>query len=283
MTRLCLLWAVFLLCLETVAAPLTVLVGQHKPPYIDLEHSNGSDAEISQETIARGVTASGFEIELLREIVKRMGHEAVFVHVPNARIRLQLEAGAGDIATLQPVYPAQPDETDLYFSEPYVRYQNVVVTRLADNLTLTQPSDLAKYSMVAFQGASVVLGQAFSQMVRTASAYRETVDQKAQADALLNGRVDAIVVDRNIFTHHHQHASQPVEVVMHELFHSTLYRAAFRSVRLQQAFNRALLSVLLDHWYQQLQLRYFKQLNQTLPSAALCSGLVTTVPIALQQ
>lgn len=57
---------------------------------------------------------------------------------------------------------------------------------------------------------------------------------------------------------------------MHELFSSTLYRAAFRDPVMQRDFDRTLLSVTLDTWYQQLQLKYFLQVNQQLPNKYYC-------------
>lgn len=48
---------------------LTILVGLDKPPYIDLNDS------------------SGYELDLLRLLTKKMGYDAVFLHVPNARIK----------------------------------------------------------------------------------------------------------------------------------------------------------------------------------------------------
>ena len=117
------------------AAPLNVLVGQNKPPYIRLE------------------TVSGYELELLREVIRRMGHEAVFVFVPNSRIRALLESGNGDVATLQAV---TADEPGVFFSQPYIRYQNVVVSRSNDELTIQHPADLAGKTVIAFQGASKV-------------------------------------------------------------------------------------------------------------------------------
>ena len=112
--------ACLLVCQSVWAAPLNVLVGQHKPPYIKLD------------------TVSGYEIELLREVVRRMGYEAKFTFLPNSRIRSQLESGFGDIASLQ---PNEPDEPGLFFSQPYIRYQNVVVARQSDELTLQHPAD----------------------------------------------------------------------------------------------------------------------------------------------
>ena len=234
---------------QAMAAPLNVLVGQDKPPYIRVN------------------TVSGYELELLREVVRRMGHEAVFVFVPNSRIRNMLESGNGDIATLQPTTAEEPG---LFFSEPYIRYQNVVVTRSDAELTIQHPADLAGKAVIAFQGASKVLGADYRDATIQNKAYQETVDQRAQVEMLLQGRVAAIVLDRNIFTYHQQSFAMPATVAVHELFQSTLYRAAFRDPALQRSFDRALLSVLLDNWYQQLQLSYFMQVSQQLPNRFYC-------------
>lgn len=247
-----LLWlplVVLLSAPQAHATPLNVLVGQNKPPYIRLE------------------TVSGYELELLREVVRRMGHEAVFVFVPNSRIRGLLESGNGDIATLQ---PNEPNEPGLFFSQPYIRYQNIAVSRRRDELTLQHPADLAGKSVIAFQGATKVLGPDYRDSIAQNPAYQETVDQRAQVDMLLFGRTQVVVLDRNIFTYHLQSATEPVEVSIHTLFGSTLYRAAFRDPVLQRSFDKALLSVLLDNWYQQLQLTHFLQVNQQLPNRFYC-------------
>ena len=241
---------------NAVAAQIRVLVGQHKPPYIKLE------------------TVSGYEIELLREVVKRMGHEAVFTFLPNARIRSQLEEGLGDIASLQPNSAA---ETGLFFSQPYIRYQNVVVTLEQDQLSVQHPADLVMLPVVAFQGASKVLGADYADTAALLTHYLETVDQKAQVEMLFSGRAKAIVLDRNIFNHYQRISLRQQQVTIHPLFDSTLYRAAFRDPVLQRQFDRALLSVLLDNWYQQLQLTHLQQQNQELPNRFYCDT-ETVVP-----
>lgn len=244
--------ALIVLCSgQLSAAPLNVLVGQNKPPYIRLE------------------TVSGYELELLREVIRRMGHEAVFVFVPNSRIRALLESGNGDVATLQPM---TADEPGVFFSQPYIRYQNVVVSRSSDELTIQHPADLAGKAVIAFQGASKVLGADYRDAALQNKSYQETVDQRAQVEMLLQGRAAAIVLDRNIFTFHQQNSAMPAAVTVHELFDATLYRAAFRDPALQRSFDKALLSVVLDNWYQQLQMSYFMQLNQQLPNRFYCDG-----------
>ena len=112
------------------AAPLTVLVGQQKPPYINTAN------------------ISGYEVDLLGEVVSRMGYEPVFLFVPNARIKPLLLQGEGDIASLQPVTNG---EADLFYSNPYIRYQNIAISLAKNQLAINQSSDLARYSVLAFR------------------------------------------------------------------------------------------------------------------------------------
>lgn len=232
------------------AAPLTVLVGQQKPPYINTAN------------------ISGYEIELLAEVVKRMGYEPVFLFVPNARIKPLLEQGEGDIASLQPVVT---DETGLFYSNPYIRYQNIAVSLASDELVISHSSDLGRYSVLAFQSARTVLGPDFTDMASISANYRETVDQQAQLKMLLSRRVQVVIMDRNIFNHYRLQQDSVEGLAIHALFSSTLYRAAFRDAAMQRAFDRALLSVMLDSWHQRLQRKYFGEENQNLDHKMLCS------------
>ncbi|KKO47295.1 amino acid ABC transporter/signal transduction system protein [Arsukibacterium ikkense] len=232
------------------AAPLTVLVGQQKPPYINTAN------------------ISGYEVELLAEVVSRMGFEPVFVFVPNARIKHLLEQGEGDIASLQPV---STDETGLFYSNPYIRYQNIAVSLAKNELVISHSSDLGRYSVLAFQNARLVLGPDYTDMAQISGEYRETVDQQAQLKMLLQQRVQVVVMDRNIFNHYRLQADNADGFAIHPLFNTTLYRAAFRDAAVQRSFDRALLSVMLDSWYQRLQRKYFGEENQTLHHKLLCS------------
>jgi len=246
-------WLLILLLLITktaaMAAPLTVLVGQQKPPYINTAN------------------ISGYEVELLAEIVGRMGYEPVFLFVPNARIKPLLEQGEGDIASLQPV---TTNETGLFYSAPYIRYQNIAVSLADDELVISHSSDLGRYSVLAFQNARTVLGPDFTDMAKISADYRETVDQQAQLKMLLSRRVQVVVMDRNIFNHYRLQQDSTDGLAVHTLFNTTLYRAAFNDAAMQRAFDRALLSVMLDSWYLRLQRKYFGEENQTLEHSLLC-------------
>jgi|GEM_PF-108962 len=215
--------------------PLQVLVGMNKPPYVQIE------------------TSDGFELELLREIVLRMGYRAEFTHVPNKRIQTLLQQGIGDIATLQPMNNAQ---SELFYSCPYIRYQNVVVSLEADSLSIIQFNDLRNLSVLAFQNASQLLGDDYRQAVEHSYKYRETVEQSTQVESLHKKRVQALVLDVNIFYYHHDKISPPQQVKIHPLFPASYYRAAFRKAEDAKAFDAALKAVLQDEKYHLLQERY---------------------------
>lgn len=212
-----------------------VLVGMNKPPYIQIE------------------TVDGYELDLLRAIVSRMGAKAEFTHVPNKRIQSLLQQNIGDMATLQPLKGDQPG---LYYTCPYIRYQNVVVSLEMQQLTINELADLKKLSVLAFQNASAALGDEFRQFAQQSFKYRETVDQRTQVESLHKLRVQAVVMDINIFYYHHDKIEPPQQVEVHPLFPASYYRVAFRDKKLADAFNLAMLQFWQSPEYQQLQQRY---------------------------
>jgi polar amino acid transport system substrate-binding protein len=216
--------------------PLQVLVGMNKPPYIQVDSSDG------------------YEIELLREIARTMQLPAEFTYVPNKRIFTLLQQGIGDIATLQKKAEDQPK---VFYSCPYIRYQNVAVTLAANQISLNDVTDLAPFSILAFQNAVQVLPEAYQRIALTSPSYRETVDQRSQVDMLQKQRVQVIVMDMNIFHYYNNKSEQTGQVQIHALFAPTLYRAAFRSRELASKFNLALQLVQRSAAYSLLQERYF--------------------------
>jgi len=229
--------------------PLQVLVGMNKPPYIQIE------------------TSDGFELELLREVVQRMGYRAEFTHVPNKRIQTLLQQGIGDIATLQSMSAA---ESELFYSCPYIRYQNVVISLEAEALSIMQFSDLREVSLLAFQNASQLLGDDYRQAVENSFKYRETVEQSSQVESLHKKRVQALVMDVNIFYYHHDKMSPPQQVKIHPLFPASYYRAAFRKAEDAKAFDAAFKALQQDEKYYLLQERY--RINDQSLVEAACEG-----------
>lgn len=231
-------------CLVQAKTPLTILVGLDKPPYINLDDS------------------SGYEMDLLREVTKHMGFDAVFIHVPNARIKDMLLQGNADVATIQKPDAGQPG---LFYSKPYIRYQNVAASLSVKNLQLTQLDQLKPYTVVAFHNAGLLLGKNYQGLSKEIALYQEVANQSQQLQMLLLQRCDVVIMDRNIFFYYARqagHSMQPFELA--ELFPASLYSAAFRNAALQRKFDKALAELQQEPIFTQLQLKYFSEVNQLL-------------------
>ena len=147
-------------------------------------------------------------------------------------------------------------QADLFYSCPYIRYQNVVISLEAEALSILQMADLRDLSILAFQNASQLLGEDYRQAVEHSYKYRETVEQSSQVESLHKKRVQALVMDVNIFYYHHEKLTPPQQVKIHPLFPASYYRAAFRKAEDAKAFDVALKALLQEEKYHWLQERY---------------------------
>lgn len=238
---------VFAISCPAQAEPLRVqvLVGLHKPPYIDLTSS------------------SGYELELLTALFAAAGMRAEFTHVPNGRLLPLFKSGAFDAVTLQPMHSTLPE---YFYSCPYIHYQNVVTTLADGKLDIQSLADLARQRVIAFQTAEQVLGEEFRWVVTQMTDYSETVDQKAQVDMLLRGRADAIILDRNILGHHLDALALEPALKLFNL-PGGFYRLAFHRPELAAAFDQAQQHLWQQPAFGELQLRHFRQANQNLQPA----------------
>ncbi len=228
------------------AKPLQILVGMNKPPYIQVDSSDG------------------YEIELLREIARQMQQNVEFTYVPNKRILSLLQQGIGDIATLQ---RTGQDLDNIFYSCPYIRYQNVAITLAANQIVLKSLLDLDNLSILAFQNAAQVLPDDYRRIALASPSYRETIDQRTQVEMLQKQRVQVAVMDMNIFHYYNNKIEQASQVQIHPLFTPTLYRLAFRDAALARSFNQALQQYQQSAGYPLLQERYFGNPQAASPPA----------------
>ena len=85
-----------LICVALWAAPakaqqLQLLVGMEKPPYIKVE------------------SQTGYELDLLKAVVKRMGFDSQFIHVPNGRLLTLFSDGQADLVCMARPFLADAD------------------------------------------------------------------------------------------------------------------------------------------------------------------------------
>lgn len=219
----------YLLSTSVCAKKISVVVGWNKPPYV-----------ISQ-------TDTGFEVDLVRAVLRDMGHEISPIYVPFGRSARLLSMGSIDIGlTLNNSHDVSSD----FLSDAYVVYQNVAVTRKDRALSIHSIEDLKGKSVAAFQTASSVLGEKYG----SHPTYIEMASQDSQVAMLMLGSIDVAVMDRNIFNYFKSQDAQYAddEVVLHELFPLVAYHAAIPDQQLRAAFNETLQTFIEDGRYQAL-------------------------------
>lgn len=220
------------------AKELLLVAGLEKPPYVI------------------PTTDSGFEIELMQEVFAILDHEISVIYVPYGRtfkIMKQIKADIGLTLT------SSSGVKNELLTVPYVVYQNVAISLNQNKIEITKVSELQSYSIVAFQNADKILGIEFDQASKVSPLYFEVPDQHRQVSLLLDGRVEVIIMDVNIFKYFSNviaGSSQISKVNVHSIFPSTYYRAAIESATLRQSFNQAFTEYIKTDQYKKLLEKY---------------------------
>lgn len=229
---------------STKSAELVVVAGLTKPPYV-----------ISDEN-------TGFEIELIREVLATLNHNISILYVPYGRTYDTMKQVKADIGLTLSEKSGVDSEI---LSLPYVTYQNVAVSLLEKSIKLDRLEDLKAFTVVAFQSASKVLGAAFAEVTKKSPLYIELPEQRRQVELLLTGKVDVIVMDINImkyFVNTTAGSGQIEKVKVHTLFPSIQYSAAIHDPALLKAFNGALSEYVKTLEYSDLTAKYNMTLFQ---------------------
>lgn len=234
---------------SAAARQIEVVAGWAKPPYVIADND------------------SGFEIELVREILQAMGHSLKPTYIPLGRTVRQLESGNADIVMSVTL---SHDIDPALLSDEYVRYQNTAITLASRKLAITELEDLAGFTVLAFQTADRILGPRYAAMVAQHAGYGEIADQHRQVKMLLLGSVDVAVMDKNIFSWLRSQLPlwQQKEVRFHDFFQRTSNRAAILDDSLRAGFNRELARMRTDGRYQALADKYRLDVSAPPPSVS---------------
>ena len=223
---------------HAIAQTLSISVGWNKPPYV-IEETN-----------------SGFELDMVSAIVASIGYYVSYVYVPFGRSNTLIKVGKVDAALTM---NQRMDINNLVLSQPYISYQNAVISLKGRSIKINSVSDLKSYSIVAFQNASVVLGRDYQQVANISPLYLELPDQRKQVEMLLKGKVDLVVMDINIFNYFSRKlvgSSHISNVDIHRLFPKTHYNIAFTKQTLMLEFNKAMKAYKQSDDYTHLVAKY---------------------------
>lgn len=219
---------------------LSILVGMEKPPYIKIEEK------------------SGYELDLLNRIGELMGRCISFTHAPNGRLLELFLQGKGDLVSFQHSEPS-----GLYATEPYIVYEIVLIVSKKSPRQVKTLADLSGLRVLAFQNANLFLSTEYRNVVPFMASYQEVVNQDKLPQLLLKERVDALVMDRNIFEHYYKATAPDDESlqVLNLLGHNSFHLLG-RTEELATEFNESLARFQQSSDYKKLQLKYFKLANQ---------------------
>ena len=236
MVLICLMLLVNSFCV--FAGDIKVAAGWSRPPYIIPK------------------THSGFELDLIKQVLSNMGHKAVFTYVPYERTITMLQHKNVDMALTLNIKSGLRARQ---LSDVFVVYQNVVLSLKENKFEINNIQDLESLTVVAFQGASEVLGKQFVEMTTKNNLYMEMADQRRQLELFLQGEVDAIIIDVNIFnvlSTKLTGINQLKNTTVHPLFPVSPYSAGFKDLELKDQFNSALRKFVADGDFQTLKRDY---------------------------
>ena len=220
---------------------LRVGFGLNKPPYI----FEGLQRGIEYEIVATTVSEAGWQIDP--------------VYAPQERLHLLLARGEIDAITTT----NEKSGIKAFYSKPYIHYQNMVGALASRHLSIHEVSDLASFSVSAYQRARYLLGPEFQQMADNNPRYREEAQQLGRNRLLFSGRTDLVVAERNIFEYLSREVADQVDITQavdwFDIFPPTPYQVGFIRAEQRDRFDQALLRVQQRGEDQRIRLRYLPQ------------------------
>lgn len=207
---------------------------------------------------------SGISVDLFREAMQRMGVPYVTSFAVNRRMEAELAAGHVDAGV-----EVQKSIPDLYYSDAFVTYSNVVAARASEGLKFRDWPDLAGRSVCAWQMAETNLGAAFSAARERFSEYKEFGVQREQVRMFVLGRCPVLVIDRNLLKWHlNEIATEDPKLRVSAIADIASapvpgrsdfdWYVGFRDEALRDRFNAALKAMRSDGTYQRIWDRHIK-------------------------
>ena len=207
---------------------------------------------------------SGIELDILKEALSPSGYR-----IKPSYLSFALSYSLFEAEKLDGILNATKDSVKQgFFSEPVVTFQNVAISLKEKNF----PADinlqfLSDKSVVAFQKASVLLGEEFGRAMSGNLRYQEVAKQNLQINLLMIRDIDFIIMEKNIFGYYWQQAqtdphliraksklNRPVQ--LHYLFKPTNYRFVFATQEIRDDFNEGLNTIKENGLYDEIFRRY---------------------------
>ncbi len=216
-------------------ALLEVLAGLDRPPYV-IEEIN-----------------SGFELELLDELFAQMGFQLDYLFMANDRTSEFIKTRDFDVvATVN----EDIGTNARHHTKPYIVYHNYAVSLASRDLSIKTVADLEQLKVGAFHSARLLLGDDFRKATDKTYLYLEIADQLTKVEMLFKGRLDAIVIDKNLLNYIVNKHNFKGKVRFHNLFEQTEFSLWMANRRLIPLFNKTFEEYRKSAAYKRLQIKY---------------------------
>lgn len=238
-----LLFVCLLQTFPAAAAELKIAFATDRPPYC-----------FRKDNLDQGI-----EIDLLRQIMGQAGHTIKIITIPKIRlIKAVKDKEVDAAATVQ-----DNKDLQLYFSDPYLEFQNVVISKSSRAIELRSLQDLKQFSFIIWQDGWKNLGAEFEATYRPDANgifpknYNQAFNQLSQNKMFWADRVQLIIIDKTIFEHNQRQLASEFDtsapLTYHDLIKTkTAYSVVFRDANLHQQFNEGLKKIRNNNTYQKI-------------------------------
>jgi len=199
----------------------------------------------------------GIEFDLIKQILNLGAIET------NSITKLpinDLPTALTDHPQVDMVVTVKKQADDFYYSDDFIGFNNVAITRVADKLSIFDISDLLDLNVLAFSGASQFLGPQFNKSFNNANrpasyaelAHSDVAYQQKQIAAIVAGKADVIILDLTIFKWYIKQTGYNAmdHFVVHTIFpQANKFQVGFRDKALRDIFNYNLNKIKVNGQY----------------------------------
>ncbi|MGP9799606.1 substrate-binding periplasmic protein [Rheinheimera sp. NSM] len=162
----------------------------------------------------------GYEYRLVSRIFSEAGYQVQYEFHSYSRLLKQFADKKLDCAS-----PVAIPVDGASYTQPYLPFQDVAISRQDTGLTVNSLHDLRDKRIAAYQQAQQVLGADFAQAVSTA-AYLELAERELQLELLFSDRVQLVVGEQRVLLYLAAKLAPHIRLAIHPIFDAKSYPAA---------------------------------------------------------
>lgn len=233
--------------LNGLAAEIRVAFGKDSAPFVFKE-------------------GGGLEIDIIEAALKKQGHSLKPVYLKTENFKNALRLNRVDAISNMKLDHTDKQNPSLFFSDDYMFFKNYIITKTNSPCTVKSIESLTECHVGAWVGAPQHLkGKWRSYFNNTAfklnKNYFEFTDQNAQVKMFLQDRLDALMIDENIFKYQYNNLksqfNEPMTFTHHDLFDEpNRTNLVFTNEQLRNDFNKGLKALKRSGEYEQFFIKY---------------------------